>query len=232
MVFTPDQLSEIFANQTTRDAWTSYFHDPAGQLLDPQADRTLDLSGTSWNAEVKNFEHADFSIVTDFGSGEVSAPVLQPDFVVGTSGDDPNLVGTGGGNHVMVGLAGNDILHGDSGNSGLLGGAGNDILIGGPGNDIMSGSTGSDTFRFTDLSGGHANIGKDVIVDFHPGEDTIEISNSIFADFAALQAATTDDGHGNTIITADANNSITLEGVSKATLVAHQSDVHFTGFTV
>ena len=58
---------------------------------------------------------------------------------------------------------------------GLLGGAGNDILIGGLGNDILSGGAGKDTFQFLETSGGHANFGKDIIVDFEFGQDKIDI---------------------------------------------------------
>jgi Ca2+-binding RTX toxin-like protein len=76
------------------------------------------------------------------------------------------------------------------------------------------------------MSGTSANFGKDVIVDFHLGQDTIEIDHSLFANFAALQAAISEDCHGNAVITADANNTITLAGVSAAAIVAHHTDIH------
>ncbi|MES1148044.1 MAG: M10 family metallopeptidase C-terminal domain-containing protein, partial [Bradyrhizobium guangdongense] len=117
-------------------------------------------------------------------------------------------------------------LNGGGGSDLLLGASGNDILVGGAGNDVLSAAGGADTFRFLETSGGHANFGKDIVVDFHPGEDNVEISQTAFATFAALQAATADDGHGNAVITADANNTITLMGVSKADVIAHQSDFH------
>jgi Ca2+-binding RTX toxin-like protein len=221
LLFTPDQLAEIVADQCTQDALLSYIQGPCGQ--------TLNLSGTSWNAEAQNFEHADINLVTGYGSGTLSSVntlISQPDFIVGTSGNDCNLSGAGCGNHVIVGLDGNDTLTGGAGNDGLIGGAGNDILVGGPGNDVLSGGAGNDTFRFTETSCGHANFGNDIVVDYHPGEDSIEIGQDIFANLAALRAATTDDCHGNAVITVDCNNSITLSGVSTADVIAHQSDFH------
>ena len=82
----------------------------------------------------------------------------------------------------------------------------------------MSGSTGCNTFRFLETSGASANFGKDIIVDFQLGQDKIEIDHSLFANVAALQAAITDDCDGNAVITADACNTITVAGVSAATL--------------
>jgi len=88
----------------------------------------------------------------------------------------------------------------------LLGGAGNDILIGGLGNDVLSGSTGANTFQVPGNVRHLRNFGKDIIVDFHLGQDTNSRSiTRLFANFAALQAAISEDCHGNAVITADAN---------------------------
>ncbi len=43
----------------------------------------------------------------------------------------------------------------------------------------------------------------------------------------ALLAATRDDGHGNAIITDAAHDTITIQHVTTAQLLAHQSDFHF-----
>jgi Ca2+-binding RTX toxin-like protein len=232
--FTPDQLSEILSSLALRSELRSYIDDPSGD--------TLDLSNSSWHAEAKNFEHADVNLITDSGSDDISvnsfftnlpfagSPTSGNDLILGTSGNDSTLGGASGspGNDIVVGLGGNDTISGGSGNDLLLGGTGNDILVGGTGNDVLSGSGGADVFRFTELTaGGAPNFGKDIIVDFHPGEDSIEIDPSIFADFAALKAVLADDSHGNAVITANAANTITLEDVSAATLIAHQNDIHF-----
>jgi len=220
LVFTPDQISEILADPDLQCELRSYVDDPCG--------KTLDLCGTSWNAKAENFEHADVNIVTGFGTGIVAnLNGLTPgaDFIIGSCGDE-SLSGCPDRSHVIVGLGGNDTLTGGNLADVLLGGAGNDILVGGPGNDVLSGGAGSNTFRFLDMSGTTANFGKDTIVDFKPGQDVIEIDHTLFADTAALLAATTDDGHGNAVITVDANNTITLAGLSKAAATDHPSDFH------
>ncbi|MGZ5853366.1 MAG: peptidase M10, partial [Xanthobacteraceae bacterium] len=85
--------------------------------------------------------------------------------------------------------------------------------------DIMFGGAGSNTFKFS------ASLGQTTILDMHSGQDVFEISHTIFADFAALVAHSTDDGHGNTVIATDATHSVTLNTVPLATL--HATDFHF-----
>jgi len=84
------------------------------------------------------------------------------------------------------------------------------------------GPNGSDTFVFA------ANFGHEAITSFHPETDVIEIDHTVFADFQALLAATHDDGHGNAVIAATPNDTITVKNVTVAQLVQHQSDFHFT----
>src|SRR5262245_47337645 len=84
------------------------------------------------------------------------------------------------------------------------------------------GPNGSDTFVFA------ANFGHETITNFHPDTDAIEIDHTVFADFQALLAATYDDGHGNAVIAANPNDTITVKNVTVAQLVQHQSDFHFT----
>ena len=220
LLFTPDQIAEILADSGMQSALRSYVDDPCGQ--------TLDLSGSSWNAKAVNFEHADVNIVSGDGSGivkDVNGLTPGAVFIIGTSANN-DLSGNLTNSNVIVGLGGDDHLVGGNLADVLLGGAGNDILIGGRGNDVLSGGTGSNTFKFLEMSGTSANFGKDIIVDFQPGQDIIEIDHSLFANAAALRAAITDDGHGNAVIAADANNTITLAGVSAAKAIAHQADFH------
>jgi hypothetical protein len=84
-------------------------------------------------------------------------------------------------------------------------------------NQSLTGQGNSDNFVFT-----FANVGKDTISNFHPTTDSLQFNNSIFANAQAVLAATHDDGLGNTVLTIDAHNSITLQGVLKAQL--HTSD--------
>jgi serralysin len=63
--------------------------------------------------------------------------------IVGTNGNNPNLNGTAGVDHIF-GLGGDDTLRGLNGNDQLFGGAQNDQLFGGNGNDLLKGGTGND----------------------------------------------------------------------------------------
>jgi VCBS repeat-containing protein len=85
----------------------------------------------------------------------------------------------------------------------------------------VTGST-ADSFVFA------ANFGNVTLSNFDPGTDEIEIDHTVFADFQALLAAAHDDGHGNAVIAADPNDTITLKNVTVAQLVQHQGDFHFT----
>jgi phosphodiesterase/alkaline phosphatase D-like protein len=89
-----------------------------------------------------------------------------------------------------------------------------DVLLGLAGDDGLDGALGNDIFVF-DVGFGH-----DTIINFEAGAgigDVIEFNSSIFADFSAVQAATTDEA-GNAVITYDVDNSVTLQSVSMASL--------------
>jgi hypothetical protein len=70
----------------------------------------------------------------------------------------------------------------------------------------------------------NANIGNAAVTNFHTATDTLKPSQ-LFANVQTAVNATEDDGHGNTVITLDAHDTITLSGVAKAQL--HASDFHF-----
>ncbi len=86
-------------------------------------------------------------------------------------------------------------------------------------NQTLSGFAASDNFAFNFAGVGHATV-----ADFHPLSDTLQFGNSIFASAQAALNATQDDGHGNTVISVDSHDSITLGGVQKAQL--HAADFH------
>jgi hypothetical protein len=111
-------------------------------------------------------------------------------------------------------------ITGGSGDDWIQGGKGNDILNGGPGNDILAGGGGANNFVFK------ANFGKDVIVDFNPNIDSIQINQATFANTSILLAHTADNAQGNAVITADANDTITLVGVTTSQLQQHLNDFH------
>jgi glucose/arabinose dehydrogenase len=138
------------------------------------------------------------------------------DFVFGGSGDD--ALSGDSGDDVLHGQTGNDVLNGGLGNDTLSGGAGADRLDGGPGSDMTAGGAGADVFAFA------AGSGLDRIADFHPGQDAIELPVSLAANLAAVLASSRQIG-ADVVITLDATDTITLQGVTLASLSA--SDFHF-----
>lgn len=115
----------------------------------------------------------------------------------------------------MLGQSGNDTLTLDETN-GLLPSA---QLFGGLGDDTLTGGAGADTFVF-DFGGGN-----DTVTDFTAGQDVCSFDASAFADFDALIASAVQDG-ADTVITVDAGQSVTLDGVTLSALQA--SDFTFT----
>ena len=153
-------------------------------------------------------------LVQDLGPGRENTGA----FYLGQSADD-TIYGRNG-NDYIEGFAGNDTLAGNAGNDALAGGLGNDRLIGGAGNDVLAGGAGLDTFVFA------AGFGRDSIADFQAGQDMLEIDDAIFATVADLMAHTANDGFGNVIITANANDVITVENLTKEILQQHLTDIH------
>jgi hypothetical protein len=86
-------------------------------------------------------------------------------------------------------------------------------------NQTMTSIGSSDNFVFN-----FAAVGHDTVTDFRPAVDTLQFAGSIFADPQAALNATQDDGHGNTVIALDPNDTITLTGVLKTQL--HVTDFH------
>jgi hypothetical protein len=83
----------------------------------------------------------------------------------------------------------------------------------------LTGTGSSNNFVFN-----FANTGHDTVTDFHAAADSLQFNSSLFANAQAALNATVDDGHGNTVVTLDASDTITLTGVLKAQL--HVTDFH------
>ena len=112
-------------------------------------------------------------------------------------------------------------IRGTSGNDTLGGAGGNDTYYGAAGNDTITTGGGQDIIVFG------ANFGMDTVKDFSAGlgaTDVLEFHDGLFTDFQAVLAASAQVG-SNTVITYDAFNILTLEGVSLANL--HEDDVRF-----
>jgi Ca2+-binding RTX toxin-like protein len=89
---------------------------------------------------------------------------------VGGSGNSDALFADDSG-VTLEGGAGDDLLVGGAGLDVLLGGPGDDTLEGGLGLDILKGGTGADHFVF------NWNDGPDIVTDFQPGLDKIELGD-------------------------------------------------------
>ena len=144
----------------------------------------------------------------DTGNGGADADYLFGDF-----GDD--ALSGGAGNDEVRGGFGNDALSGGDGDDFLHGYYGNDRLNGGTGSDRMEGGNGFDTFIM------RRGYGNDTIVDFTALSlgaayaDTLDLSDFGFASFNDLVLA---ESAGDTVIDLSGGDSITLEGVSAASL--------------
>jgi Ca2+-binding RTX toxin-like protein len=229
MVFTPDQLISILTNASTRDALQNYLDGNPGS---GSSAATLDLSNTDWNAKVSGFEVAKLALKSgeDFVLTSIVNDLPNYNGETGTPGDN-TLVATSA--TVLSGLGGNDILvakntgttlDGGDGHDLLLGRDGADRLFGGKGNDILVGGKGPDTFVFTAATTGAAD--HDVVVDFKHGEDVIEFSTALFANFGELlkNAHASADGQ-DTLIKFGNHDFITLKNTPLSLL--SPQDFHF-----
>ncbi|QKS82372.1 retention module-containing protein [Pseudomonas bijieensis] len=134
--------------------------------------------------------------------------------LVGSNFND-TLTGDGASNRINGGL-GHDVLNG---------GGGDDLLIGGLGNNTLTGGSGADTFQWQAGNSGH-----DVITDFTPGLDKLDLSQLLQGENGS--AASLDDylhftvtGSGASLVTsidvsatagATPNQTIDLAGVNLA----------------
>ena len=140
----------------------------------------------------------------DGGAGDdVIRGQMGHDYLKGGEGDD-QLFGMRN-NDTLEGGAGDDVLDGGSHNDRLDGGTGDDTLIGGEGNDFLTGGEGSDTFVQN-----FAVSGNDIITDFNPSEDTIELQGFTNINLDEFSITEVD---GGTLIDAGTGNSLLVEGV-------------------
>lgn len=110
----------------------------------------------------------------------------------------------------------------------LDGTAGKDWILSSTGNDTMTGHGGADNFVFA------AGSGNDTITDFTSGTDHIVLNGygAPFTDQASFSQWLTDqvtDTANGAVIHLDASDSITLTGVAKANLAAHDFIIHPAG---
>ena len=145
------------------------------------------------------------------GNGGGILTGTEADDTLNGNGGNDMLFGNGGNDHLLGGK-GDDLLNGGAGNDVLDGGLGKDRLIGGTGDDQLNGGQGADTFVFG------AGFGHDVITDF-THDDRIEFNDGVFQNAQQVLAASQQVGD-NTVITVDADNSVTLQGLALQSLHA------------
>ncbi|MCL6700766.1 retention module-containing protein [Pseudomonas sp. T1.Ur] len=178
------------------------------------------LDGGTGN-DTASYAHASAGVTVNLGLlaaqntlGAGTDTLASIENLVGSNFND-NLTGNSAGNRIDGGL-GHDVLNG---------GGGDDILIGGLGNNILTGGSGADTFQWQAGNSGH-----DVITDFTPGLDKLDLSQLLLGENGS--AASLDDylhftvtGTGASVITsidvsstagATPNQTIDLAGVDLA----------------
>jgi Ca2+-binding RTX toxin-like protein len=82
---------------------------------------------------------------------------------------------SGSGADTLIGNDAANRLDGGAGTDTIQGGAGDDTIIGGLGRDLMSGGVGADTYVYASLADSAVGQHRDVITDFNPAEDKINL---------------------------------------------------------
>ncbi|BDA84003.1 hypothetical protein Sa4125_15450 [Aureimonas sp. SA4125] len=135
-------------------------------------------------------------------------------------GDDPgsanysDAISGNAGADSIFGFGGNDTIWGGADGDSLRGGDGGDTLRGEGGNDYLYGEGGADAFQYT-----ARDFDTDQIFDFQNGVDKIQMSQSIFANYAAVMASSQQIG-GDVLIDAGSGDRIALKNFSLANLTA------------
>ncbi len=115
----------------------------------------------------------------------------------------------------------NNALYGNAGiASTLVAGSGADTLyVTGTAGTIMTGGAGHDTFAFPNV------VGHDEVTNFGIAKDTLQFNATLFSNFTAAMNTASQSG-ANTVFTIDANDTVTLDNVTKTSLTS--SNFHFS----
>lgn len=201
-----DTITDFNPEEDKIDLWTETL-----EFKDLKTEKTSEGLKVSWGDNSVLLKGVTADLSEDwFYVGQIAIDPIPGEFVTGTDGDD-DLTG-GDGWDALLGGKGDDTLSGGKESDQLSGEDGNDVLNGGDGYDNMDGGNGNDT-----MTGGkdgdnyslYENSGHDVITDFNPKEDSI----NLFVDgvtFNDLKTEKTSDG----LKVSWGENSVLLAGVT------------------
>jgi hypothetical protein len=206
------------------------FQGPTGMLaLDNASHFTGVISGYTGNGTLAgsdqidlkdiNFNSASFSESFDSGTGTLSVSDGTNSASLHFNGNyspaNFKFVSDGNGGTIVYDPPVSSSPAASTGVAGADGTTINNTIVATVPNETLMGNDNGNAFVFN-----FNGIGDDTVRNFQPETDTLRLSSSMFATVQAILDATHDDGHGNTVITLDAHDTITLAGVLKANLSA------------
>ncbi len=173
------------------------------------------LSGNSHNDTFVVYNSSD-TVVGQ--SGSTDRVYAAANFTLPTNVDTLYLEG-----NASLGTGNSDATNMLFGNFGvastLVAGSGTDALyVTGTAGTILTGGTGHDTFAFPDV------MGHDEVTNFGLAKDTLQFNMTLFSNFTAAMNHASQSG-ANTVFTIDANDTVTLDNVTKTSLTA--GNFHF-----
>jgi serralysin len=174
------------------------------------------LTGESANDSFVAYNSADVVVGQ---SGSTDKVYAAANFTLPTNVDTLLLEGNashGNGNSDAV-----DALFGNGGvASTLVAGSGADTLyVTGTAGTILTGGVGHDTFAFPNV------MGHDEVTNFGLAKDTLQFNMTLFSNFTAAMNHASQSG-ANTVFTIDANDTVTLDNITKTSLTA--GNFHFS----
>jgi Ca2+-binding RTX toxin-like protein len=195
----------VISAQAEIVAGESYNGGSGFDTLDLETVAAINIASLSINANVERLESGGTVSLTAaqlnaFNTVQTGAITLTTTGTVNFSGDTVftttfnlddagntlNLFGVTNQNYTVNGGAAADTITGGDNADTLVGGSGNDTLNGSYGNDTLTGGGGQDSYLFsTDLDTGLFN-NSDFITDFSVVNDTILLSQSVFAAAGAI----------------------------------------------